>query len=381
MKHRTALLRTFGIAAALLAAAAPHAADGARRQGSVPRLHFPAQQVAAADSTRIPLRRPRTARLVFAGDLMQHLPQVEAARRADGTFDYGRTFEAVAPLFADADLAAINLETTLTDSDRHTGNPCFRSPAALADALRACGIDVCVLANNHCCDGGTEGIRTTLRTLDRAGIGRTGVFADSCDLRRHHPLRLRAGEVEVALLDYTYGTNGIPVPHGALVNRIDTAAMRRDLHRARSEGADVVAVCIHWGEEYARRENAAQRRTAAWLRRHGADLVIGSHPHVVQPYRADSAGAVFYSLGNFVSNQRRRYCDGGIVAVIDVVCRDGQRPLFRAGTVPVWVLLPGYRVLPGPVADTLRMSPAARRAYERFAADTHEILSAATNAE
>ncbi len=330
MKHHTALLRTFGIAAALLAAAAPHAADGARRQGSVPRLHFPAQQVAAADSIRIPLRRPRTARLVFAGDLMQHLPQVAAARRADGTFDYGRTFEAVAPLFADADLAAINLETTLTDSDRHTGYPCFRSPAALADALRACGIDVCVLANNHCCDGGTEGIRTTLRTL---------------------------------------------------VNRIDTAAMRRDLHRARSEGADVVAVCIHWGEEYARRENAAQRRTAAWLRRHGADLVIGSHPHVVQPYRADSAGAVFYSLGNFVSNQRRRYCDGGIVAVIDVVCRDGQRPLFRAGTVPVWVLLPGYRVLPGPVADTLRMSPAARRAYERFAADTHEILSAATNAE
>ncbi len=82
--------------------------------------------------------------------------------------------------------------------------------------------------------------------------------------------------------------------------------MRRDPHRARSEGADVVAVCIHWGEEYARRENAAQRRTAAWLRRHGADLVIGSHPHVVQPYRADSAGAVFYSLGNFVSNQRRR---------------------------------------------------------------------------
>lgn len=218
MKHHTALLRTLSVAAALLAAAAPHAADGARRQGSVPRLHFPAQQVAAADSIRIPLRRPRTARLVFAGDLMQHLPQVAAARRADGTFDYGRTFEAVAPLFADADLAAINLETTLTDSDRHTGYPCFRSPAALADALRACDIDVCVLANNHCCDGGAEGIRTTLRTLDRAGIGRTGVFTDSCDLRRHHPLRLRAGEVEVALLDYTYGTNGIPVPHLSLIH-------------------------------------------------------------------------------------------------------------------------------------------------------------------
>ncbi len=101
-------------------------------------------------------------------------------------------------------------------------SPVSVRPQPLADALRACGIDVCVLANNHCCDGGTEGIRTTLRTLDRAGIGRTGVFADSCDLRRHHPLRLRAGEVEVALLDYTYGTNGIPVPHGALVNRTST---------------------------------------------------------------------------------------------------------------------------------------------------------------
>ena len=329
----------------------------------------------------LPPPEPHCVRLLFAGDLMQHMPQVSAARRSDGRYDYRESFRHVARYFREADLAIVNLETTLSDEGPYSGYPCFRSPSAVADAMRDMNIDLAVMANNHCCDGGAEGIRTTLRTLDRAGIGRTGVFADSCDLRRHHPLRLRAGEVEVALLDYTYGTNGIPVPRGALVNRIDTAAMRRDLHRARSEGADVVAVCIHWGEEYARRENAAQRRTAAWLRRHGADLVIGSHPHVVQPYRADSAGAVFYSLGNFVSNQRRRYCDGGIVAVIDVVCRDGQRPLFRAGTVPVWVLLPGYRVLPGPVADTLRMSPAARRAYERFAADTHEILSAATNAE
>ena len=139
-----------------------------RRQGSVPRLHFPAQQVAAADSIRIPCAVRAPHALALRGDLMQHLPQVapRAVRTARSTT--ARTFEAVAPLFADADLAAINLETTPHRPGPPYGVSCSVRPQPLADALRACGIDVCVLANNHCCDGGTEGIRTTLRTLDRA---------------------------------------------------------------------------------------------------------------------------------------------------------------------------------------------------------------------
>ena len=169
---------------------------------------------------RPPCLPPRTARLLFAGDVMQHLPQVLAARRADGTYDYTSVFEGVAPYFAAADLVAVNLETTLTASGDYAGYPCFRSPLSLAAALGEAGVDVCALANNHCCDGGAQGIRTTLAELDRLGIRHTGVFADSLSLRRDHPLILTAGGIRFALLNYTYSTNGIPVPPGAAVRMI-----------------------------------------------------------------------------------------------------------------------------------------------------------------
>ena len=116
---------------------------------------------------------------------------------------------------------------------------------------------------------------------------------------------------------------------------------------------------------------------AGFLRRHGADLVVGSHPHVVQPFEQDSTGAVFYSLGNFVSNQRRRYCDGGLLAEVEVVKRvaAGVPTMhYAAQVVPVWVALPDYRILPPEVADTLAMPPHARAAYDRFMQDTRRLL-------
>ena len=227
---------------------------------------------------------------------MQHLPQVEAARSGEG-FDYGPVFAALAPRMHSADLAVVNLETTLTRSKRYTGYPLFRSPVALADALRDAGVDVAVLANNHCCDGGAEGIRTSIEELDRCEIRHTGVFADSADYRRNHPLLLTRNGVRLALLNYTYGTNGMPVPRGMIVNRIDTVRMAADAAAARTAGADFIVACLHWGNEYERRANAAQRSLAVFLRRHGVDVVVGSHPHVVQPWEADSAHVVLYSLG------------------------------------------------------------------------------------
>ena len=113
-----------------------------------------------------PVPPPRRMRLFFGGDVMQHMPQVNAVRRGDG-FDYEPVFRALAPRIRAADLAVVNLETTLTRRSRYTGYPLFRSPAALADALRDAGVDVAVLANNHCCDNGAEGIRTSVEELDR----------------------------------------------------------------------------------------------------------------------------------------------------------------------------------------------------------------------
>ncbi|MEG2614823.1 MAG: CapA family protein [Alistipes sp.] len=336
------------------------------------RMLFP--RAPLATSLRTPLLPPRSVRMLFAGDLMQHLPQVAAARQSDGSYDYQTSLGFLMPLFTAADLAVVNLETTFTRRANYAGYPCFRSPVALADALQSVGVEVCVLANNHCCDGGAEGVRTTLAELDRCGIAHTGVFVDSADYRAHHPLRLQRNGLHIALLNYTYATNGIRTPQSVIVNRIDTLTMARDLHAARTSETDCVVVCIHWGNEYERQANLAQRNLAAFLRRHGADVIIGSHPHVVQPFEVDSAGVTFYSLGNLVSNQRNRYCDGGVVAEVCVTWHADRPMHYAAAAIPIWVQLPLYRVLTPQVADTLRMTPWVRMQYERFVNDTRELL-------
>ncbi len=315
-----------------------------------------------------PVLPPQRVRMWFGGDVMQHLPQVEAARRGDG-FDYTEVFAALQPRMKAADLAVVNLETTLTRRGRYSGYPMFRSPTALADALRRAGVDVALLANNHCCDGGADGIRTSIEELDRCGIRHTGVFADSADFRRNHPLYLTCHGVRLALINYTYGTNGVPVPQGMIVNRIDTVQMARDAAAAHDAGVDFIVACLHWGTEYERHENVEQRRLASFLQRHGVDVIVGSHPHVVQPWSGDSTHVVLYSLGNLVSNQRRRYTDGGLTAAIEAVRHPGGRMSYRLETTPVWVSLPRYRILPPEVADTLLLPPA----YERFRADIEAL--------
>lgn len=312
---------------------------------------------------------PIRVRLLFAGDVMQHLPQVLSARR-DSTFDYGPVFEGVAPRFRAADVVVVNLETTLTHSRHYTGYPRFRSPLALGEALRDAGVDVAVMANNHCCDGDAEGVRTTVGELDRLGILRTGVFVDSLDYKARNPLFFTHCGVRFALVNYTYGTNGIPVPKGMVVNGIDTVQMAADVALARAARVDCIVAFMHWGEEYQRRANAEQRCLAAFLRKQGVDVVIGSHPHVVQPVYADSSQVVVYSLGNFVSNQRKQYTDGGIMAAVDAVKHPDGRMTYGLETIPVWVALPGYRILPPEVADTMAL-PAA---YRRFRVDTEELL-------
>ena len=316
-----------------------------------------------------------TVHLVFGGDFMQHMPQVNAARTADGGYDYSHSTEYVASMFREADIAVINLETTITTIGNYSGYPCFASPVEVVEEFEAMGIDVALLANNHCCDRLARGIDMTIEQLNHHGIAHTGVYADSADYARNNILHFERRGVRFALVNYTYGTNGIPAPKGKLVNYIDTIAIKRDLRTINRDSVDCVIACMHWGNEYERKENSEQRRLAQLLQREGVDVIIGSHPHVVQPYYADSTSVVFYSLGNFVSNQRKRYTDGGLIAEVEVIrCDtvDGLR--YRAKAHPIWVLTPGYRILPRSVGDTLTMPAASRQAYERFMADTEKLL-------
>ena len=335
------------------------------------------KSVSTADKTPV---QTKQVRLVFGGDLMQHKPQVYAARDTSGGFDYSESLYYVKSIFEEADIAILNFETTLTPNAHYTGYPMFRSPAQLADALRDIGIDAVVLANNHICDNGRLGLDFTTNRFDSLGIAYTGAFPDSLHYRQRHPLRIEANGLRFALFNYTYDTNGLPVPVGAIVNLIDSLAIANDLDNIDHTTVDCVIVFFHWGDEYARKPNSEQRMLAALCHQHGATIVIGSHPHVVQPFEiqmdADSLirAVTVYSLGNLVSNQRERYRNGGIIVTLDVR-KTGNEPVqIQPYYTPAWVLLPAYRILPAAVADTLAMPEHQRTAYQQFIKDTRQHL-------
>lgn len=324
---------------------------------------------------------------LFAGDAMQHLPQVNAARTGDGGYDYRSCFARIAEVVTPADVAVVNLETTLGGRP-YTGYPQFSSPEEYAAALKQCGFDILLTANNHCLDRYRRGALRTLDRLDSLGIIHTGTYRDEGERERLCPLMLRVHGIAFAVLDYTYGTNGIEAEPPLVVDCIDTTMMKRDIAEARRRGADIVMACIHWGEEYQQLPNRSQQRLADWLCRQGVELIIGSHPHVVQPLelRTDPESGrrslVVYSLGNFVSNMSRPHSDGGILVTAKVRKSEGRAEVVSAGYLlhytrrPNHGAGPGYEVLPA--ARTLERGdslPASlREPLSRFVKETRSLL-------
>jgi poly-gamma-glutamate synthesis protein (capsule biosynthesis protein) len=283
-----------------------------------------------------------TLHLYFVGDVMGHGGQVHGALMdgGDSCYDYRPVFLAMKKVLAHADLAVANLEVTLAGPP-YTGYPQFSSPDALAVALQDAGFDALVLANNHSLDRGRAGLARTVHVLDSLGIPHTGVFTSPDQRRERYPLLLERNGLRIALLNYTYGTNGIQVQPPQIVNYIDTAQIRADHRVARALRPDLIVTCIHWGVEYERKENPEQRFLARFLAESGSDLIIGSHPHVVQPFEwvtgPKGPVPVIYSLGNVVSNQRDRYTDGGIIFHAEVVKGFGGTRHISVSYEPFWV--------------------------------------------
>ncbi len=271
---------------------------------------------------------------------MQHLPQIEAARHGQ-SYDYSECFSPVAELLSQADLTIVNLETTLRPTPPYSGYPTFSAPNELAQTLANVGVDVALLANNHICDKGYRGIERTISALDSANIRHTGAYISQSDFEKNNPLRLNIGGFDFAILNYTYGTNGLPIPQNTFVNLIDTSRIATDLRQA--QDADIRLVCIHWGEEYLQRPTKQQRQLAEWLYNKGATAIIGGHPHVIQPIevRTNENGAIegvtYYSLGNFVSNQTWEATDGGMVATLHFSQTDEEPLQITPSCDFVWV--------------------------------------------
>ena len=288
-----------------------------------------------------------TLRLIFTGDIMGHAPQIKSAETAPGKYDYRPCFRYIKPVLERADLAIGNLELTLPGKGPYTGYPMFRSPDALADALKDAGYDLLVTANNHSNDARGPGVVHTIQTLQDLGLQQTGTFKNQRDRSAFYPMMVYKNGFKIAFLNYTYDTNGIPTEEPTIVNLIDTLQIARDLTEARARKPHFIIVVMHWGIEYQLQENAIQRRQAQFLIRHGADLVIGAHPHVVQPIRTETvtlpdgsrkSAVVVYSMGNFISNQQKPGTDGGILFQVDLLHRKGvpYAELGNYGYLPVW---------------------------------------------
>ena len=286
---------------------------------------------------------PVTLSIVCVGDTMVHRSQIASQYdSASGTYDYNNNFQYVKPYIEAADLALCNVETTFAGGTP-TGYPSFNAPDALADALAATGFDIALTANNHLYDKGLAAVERTLGILRDAGLATSGTQLSG---EKNYAM-VEVSGISVAAIAYTYETpsiggrpaiNSTPLPAEAepMINSFSYEELDRELTEvadtikaARTDGAKIVICYYHWGQEYQRVPDKWEDYIANKTADLGADVLFASHPHVLQKIglaTGEETGRqipVFYSMGNFISNQRsetldNRYTEQGMIASVEL---------------------------------------------------------------
>lgn len=258
------------------------------------------------------------------GDILIHNEVYEDAKQKDGSYDFHSMFDEVRATMQKPDILVANQETMIGGEKLGLSTyPAFNSPYEVGDALKAAGVDIVTLANNHSLDRGEVAIKSAISHWDQINMPYTGAYKSKSD---HDKIRtITKNNIRFAFLSYTYGTNGIPIPKGKdyLVNLIDKKKIQLDVQRAKAT-SDVVVVSMHWGNEYERLPNTYQKDLAKKLADMGVHIVIGNHTHVLQPPawvtgKTGKRSFVLYSLGNFLSAQDELYELIGGIASIEVV--------------------------------------------------------------
>lgn len=311
-------------------------------------------------SLAVSVAQERRVTLLFAGDAMMHTPQVYAAK-TDSGYNFHSVFHHIKDQITAADISGVNLETTFGGTP-YSGYPTFSSPKEYATALQEAGFNVFFTANNHALDNGQKGLEQTIQTIRDLGAKQTGTFINQEQRNLLYPMMIVKNGIRIALLNYTYGINGLKVTPPNSVNLIDTLLMKKDIAAANLFKPDIIIANMHWGHEYHTKPSARQKSLAQFLFRNNVRIIIGHHPHVVQPletyYTPNSndsiVHAVYYSLGNFVSNQRKHKRDGGMLAHIVLSKSHNNAPLTieKADYSLVWIHKyfergkPVFRILP-----------------------------------
>lgn len=310
-----------------------------------------------------PEPEPIVAHLMVGGDIMSHTPIVNDAYVAEtDSYDFSHMYQYAAQQLAKADYAVANLETPLAGGPDYLGYPRFDAPDEFAYDARDAGFDLLATANNHTKDQGMDGIYRTLDVLDQAGIAHVGTYRTQEERDQTSGIYVAdVGGISVAFLDYTYGLNGLRIDEDKMysVNLFNTDyyttlanpdydLLSADLAAARALDADMIAVIIHWGNEYKYAPNIHQTSLAQFLVEQGADLILGGHPHVLEPYETITAtgwdgqerqGFVIYSLGNFISNQLE--LDTKTTVILDLELTkdpDGSTALTDVRYTPYYML-------------------------------------------
>lgn len=287
--------------------------------------------------------------LTALGDVLCHNTQYwDAYNKNTGEYDFSYVFENVKQYTEKSDVTIANIETSFAGEERGYSNyPTFNSPDSLVTALKNIGVDIITTAGNHCLDMGFSGLSRTIDVLDKNGIKHLGTYKSEEDQKRLSTKNINGAKV--AFINYTYGTNGIPIPSGKefCVNLIDKETIKKEIEQAKEQDSDVIIACMHWGTEYRTTANDEQEELADFLFQNGVDIIIGNHPHVIEPFETREVTMpdgtikqcfVAYALGNFTADQNAINTRDSIILNLKITKKsDGTVSIDDVNYVPIYI--------------------------------------------
>lgn len=306
-----------------------------------------------------PLEKQITATVLNTGDVLIHDNILWGAEQKDGSYDFSKLFKEANSYIKSADYAVANLEVTLggTEAGKYRGYPGFNSPDSLLDYLKSDGFDMLLTANNHCLDTGLAGLKRTVQQLKAKDFDFLGTKETTSD-----PTYIvkNINGIKIGMVSYTYGTNSSASGAAELINYFSSANLPSFYNEAQSvidgmknDGAEAIVFYMHWGNEYHTKPNTYQKSVAQKLCNMGVDVIVGGHPHVLQPieliHSEDSQNTTvcLYSTGNAISNQRisemTGLCetghteDGVLFSYTFTKDNDGDVSLTAVDIIPTWV--------------------------------------------
>ena len=290
-----------------------------------------------------------TFTLTAIGDIMCHNTQyIDAYNDETGEYDFSYVFDDISLYTKTADICVGNLETTFAGEDvGYSSYPTFNTPDSLAYELKDIGVDVLSTAGNHALDKGFNGLSRTIDILNDADISHLGTYKTKEE--QDKTLIKYVKGIKIAFVNFAYGTNGIPIPSDKpyCVNLIDENLMKEQIDRAKQEEPDIIIACMHWGTEYKTTPNSTQEQLTDFLFKNGVDIILGTHPHVLEPMEKRTVtldngttkdGFVIYSLGNFIADQNAEYTRDSIILNIDITKHtDGKITIDNYEYVPIYM--------------------------------------------